>query len=131
MNSYYNGSGLGLGRLGAASDKVPTHPMGSLGSVGMLTPTSWNPTPLQSALYLAALASMGVLGYHGYKRNDSVGWAVVWGLFGSMVWPITVPVAFAQGYAKPARMKRNRRRSPSRPRRRTSRRPARRTSRRR
>jgi hypothetical protein len=86
----------------------------------------WRPTPVQQALYLAGLASVGVLGYHGYKRNDSVGWALVWGIFGSVVWPITVPIAFAQGYGKKKRVKSNRRRA----RRRTSRR-RRRTSRRR
>lgn len=52
-------------------------------------------------LRIASLASLGALVYHGYKRNDSVGWALCWGLLGGIVWPITVPIAFAQGYAKP------------------------------
>jgi hypothetical protein len=45
-------------------------------------------------------ASMIALTYHGYKRNNSVGWAIVWGLFGPLVWPITVPIAVAQGFGK-------------------------------
>jgi hypothetical protein len=62
------------------------------------------------------------LAYHGYKRNDSVGWALVWGLFGSMVWPITVPVAVAQGFGKKKTNKNpRRRRRTSRKKRRTSR----------
>lgn len=51
----------------------------------------------------AHLAAMGALTYHGYKRNDSVGWALVWGILGSIVWPVTVPIAAAQGFGKPKR----------------------------
>lgn len=51
---------------------------------------------------VATTASVMALVYHGYKRNrGSVGWALMWGIFGGAVWPITVPVALAQGYAKP------------------------------
>lgn len=46
----------------------------------------------------AALAA-----YHGYKRDNSVGWAAGWGLLGYLFPYITVPVALAQGYAKPAK----------------------------
>ena len=129
MSGYYNGTGLGLGQLGAAADGVPaTSPLTTLGQNGA---SWWDAAgPIQKTMYVAGLAAVPTLAYHGYKRNDSVGWALVWGIFGSWVWPITVPVAFAQGYAK-LKVKKNRRRSPSRPRRRTSRRPARRTSRRR
>lgn len=67
------------------------------------------------------LVAVPTLAYHGYKRNDSAGWAVVWGLFGSFVWPITIPIAFAQGYGK-RRVNANRKR-------RTSRRTSRRRSR--
>lgn len=119
MSSYYSsGDGLGLGRLGAAADKVPTHPLASLGTNG--TTGGYQMSLAQKTLWLAGLASVPVLGYHGYKRNDSVGWALVWGIFGSIVWPITVPVAFAQGYGK-RKVGRNRRRRP-----RTSRRTSRR-----
>lgn len=50
-----------------------------------------------TAAHTAAFSS---LVYHGYKRNDSVGWALVWGIFGGLVWPITVPIAIAQGFGK-------------------------------
>jgi hypothetical protein len=50
---------------------------------------------------LIEAASIGLSAYHGYKRNDSVGWAVVWGLLGG-VFPVLVPViGLAQGFAKP------------------------------
>lgn len=39
--------------------------------------------------------------YHGYKRNESVGWAVVWGILGSAFWPIAAPVMIAQGFGQP------------------------------
>lgn len=48
------------------------------------------------------LAGTALGAYHGYKRNDSVGWAIVWGLLGGAVPFITIPVAFAQGFGKPA-----------------------------
>ena len=67
------------------------------------------------------------LAYHGYKRDDTVWGAVKWGLFGGLVWPITLPIAFAQGFAK-RKVRRNRRRRSTRRARRTSRR-TRRTSR--
>jgi hypothetical protein len=46
-------------------------------------------------------ASMALCTYHGYKRNNSIGWAIGWGLIGGM-FPIIAPViAVAQGYAEP------------------------------
>ena len=39
--------------------------------------------------------------YHGYKRNESVAWALMWGLGGAML-PLVLPVvAIAQGFAEP------------------------------
>ena len=49
---------------------------------------------------VAALASAGASAYHGYKRNNSVGWGVVWGLLGSLFPVITPAVALAQGFGK-------------------------------
>jgi len=48
----------------------------------------------------ASIASAGAGAYHGYKRNQSVGWAVVWALLGG-VFPVIVPaIALAQGFGK-------------------------------
>ena len=56
------------------------------------------------AVWLAAsTAGLAAGAYHGYKRNDSVGWAVGWALLGSMFPFITIPVSFAQGFGKRAR----------------------------
>lgn len=58
---------------------------------------------------------LGLGAYHGYKRNDSIGWAIVWALCGSAVPIITIPIAFAQGFAEPAgKYKSNKRRRRSR-----------------
>jgi hypothetical protein len=45
--------------------------------------------------------SMAASVYHGYKRNDSIGWALVWGLLGGLFPVVTPVVAVAQGFAKP------------------------------
>lgn len=59
-------------------------------------------------------AAVGLAIYHGYRRNHSIGWALVWGLLGSAFPLVTVPVALAQGFGQPkhkSNRRRNRRRS--------------------
>jgi hypothetical protein len=46
----------------------------------------------------AAGAAAGA--YHGYKRNNSIGWAIGWALLGGLFPIITVPVSLAQGFGK-------------------------------
>lgn len=52
-----------------------------------------------------AAVAMGASAYHGYKRNEPggnpVAWALWWGFWGALIPIITVPVALAQGFAKP------------------------------
>lgn len=69
--------------------------------------------PIRTAMYVAGTASVFALAYHGYKRNNSVGWALVWGILGGAFWPLGVPIAVAQGFGKPVRAARNRRRKRS------------------
>lgn len=38
--------------------------------------------------------------YHGYRRNNSVGWAVGWGILGGFFPFVTIPVSVAQGFGK-------------------------------
>lgn len=38
--------------------------------------------------------------YHGYKRNRSVGWALVWGAAGAFFPIVTPAIALAQGFGK-------------------------------
>ncbi len=58
---------------------------------------------LTTAWAVLSAASAGASAYHGYKRNDSVGWAVVWGLLGGAFPVITPAIALAQGFAEPKR----------------------------
>jgi hypothetical protein len=44
--------------------------------------------------------SMAASVYHGYKRNDSLGWALVWGFFGAVAPVVTPVVGIAQGFGK-------------------------------
>lgn len=57
----------------------------------------WNPTTFWGALTLASGAASA---YHGYKRNNSIGWAVAWFLMGSIFPIITPTIALAQGFGK-------------------------------
>jgi hypothetical protein len=43
---------------------------------------------------------MAASAYHGYKRNDSVGWAIVWGGLGAIFPVLTPAIALAQGFGK-------------------------------
>jgi len=49
---------------------------------------------------LVHTAAIGASVYHGYKRNDSVPWALAWGLGGLVVPIVMVPIAIAQGFGK-------------------------------
>jgi len=49
------------------------------------------------AYALAGVAGAAIGAYHGYKRNDSVGWAIGWSILGSLFPVVVIPVAYAQG----------------------------------
>lgn len=57
----------------------------------------FNPATFWGALTLASGAASA---YHGYKRNQSVGWAVGWFLLGTIFPIITPTIALAQGFGK-------------------------------
>lgn len=44
-----------------------------------------------------SIAGTVVGAYHGYKRNDSIGWAIGWALLGGAFPFVVLPVAYAQG----------------------------------
>jgi len=68
-----------------------------LGQVDEATSAPWYESPVARAAFVAAA---GASAYHGYKRNNSIGWAIWWGLMGGLFPIITVPVALAQGFGK-------------------------------
>ncbi len=53
--------------------------------------------------FLASTASMAASTFHGYRRNDSVGWALWWGFCGALAPIVTPVIAVAQGFGKPKR----------------------------
>jgi hypothetical protein len=72
----------------------------SLGQVDDEVLAYQTPQWLQVTLGLVSLASGAAGAYHGYKRHDSVWGALGWSLLGFWFWPISMPVAFAQGFAE-------------------------------
>ena len=67
--------------------------------IGVGTPSTEDSgiSTLGAALSLAGTAA-GV--YHGYKRTNSVGWTLGWGLFGGSFPVIAIPWMLAQGFAQ-------------------------------
>lgn len=55
----------------------------------------------RAVLWSVALASGGLSAYHGYRRNEHVGWALWWFAMGTLFPVITPAVAFGQGFAQP------------------------------
>lgn len=52
------------------------------------------------AVGFISTASMAASAYHGYRRNQSVGWALAWGAAGALFPVITPVIAVAQGFGK-------------------------------
>ena len=73
------------------------------------------PTETTDESYDTAMTTVAVIGwgltmggaaagaYHGYKRNNSIGWAIVWSFMGGILPVITIGVAAAQGFGKRAK----------------------------
>jgi hypothetical protein len=58
-------------------------------------------SPVVRAVYGLFSTAAAVSGaYHGYKRNESVGWAVGWFIFGGLLPMLSVPIMFAEGFAE-------------------------------
>jgi hypothetical protein len=57
-------------------------------------------SPTAKFVSYAAFPAGLLLAYHGYARNQSVGWALVWGVVGAAFWPIALPISLAQGFGK-------------------------------
>lgn len=99
------------------SNFAPYYARGPLGQEAAPSPPATESSasaaivPMRSSLKslwgIAGTAAVAALAYHGYRRNNSVGWAVAWALLGGLVWPAGLAVAFAQGFGQPA-VQRNR-----------------------
>ena len=62
--------------------------------------SSWPAFEISNAWMAASVLSGALCTYHGYKRNDSVGWALGWGALGSLFPVVTPVIALAQGFGK-------------------------------
>lgn len=49
---------------------------------------------------IASTLSMAASAYHGYKRNQSVGWAIWWAIMGTVFPVLTPAIAVAQGFGR-------------------------------
>jgi len=52
---------------------------------------------------VASVTSACLSAYHGYRRNDSIGWGIWWGICGGICIGIVPGLAFAQGFGEPAK----------------------------
>lgn len=107
QGSYYDvPAGMGdpdpsMGALGAYVAYAPHLGADELpGAASASLPPRESPSTTQ--LILGAIGTLaGAAGiYHGYKRNDSIGWALWWGLMGAAFPIITIPIALAQGFGE-------------------------------
>jgi hypothetical protein len=58
------------------------------------------PTQRHVIWTVLATASAAASAYHGYKRNDSIGWGIWWFFMGGLFPVITPVIAVAQGFGK-------------------------------
>lgn len=47
-----------------------------------------------------SVASAAASGYHGYRRNQSIGWGLTWFTLGALFPVVTPTIALAQGFGK-------------------------------
>lgn len=59
------------------------------------------PMPVRIIWGVLSTASFAASVYHGYKRNDSLGWGIWWGFMGALFPVITPTIAVAQGFGRP------------------------------
>ena len=59
-----------------------------------------NGMPWETLASTVAVAGTALGAYHGFKRTESLGWAVGWALLGGLFPFITIPVALAQGFGR-------------------------------
>jgi hypothetical protein len=71
-------------------------------------PADANGQPTTYTVPVAVYAMLGTISagasaYHGYRRNQSVGWAIWWAAMGYLAPVITPAIGLAQGWGKRAR----------------------------
>lgn len=79
---------------GACYPRPITRPAGQVGEVQLSE-------GVRVAFTVAYLASVGASAYHGYRRNDSLGWGLWWAFMGGIFPVVTPAFALAQGFGEP------------------------------
>jgi len=82
-------------QLGFGADELPGASPASLPPAAP-APAADFVSPIFNIWKYVAPVSALACAYHGYKRNDSIGWALVWFLLGGI--PLTPVIAIAQGF---------------------------------
>jgi hypothetical protein len=101
--------GLGQDEVVEETLVVPTMPSESEVAPSEVSPPApvvvATPEPSPWAKVGRVLSIAGAVGgaYHGYKRNQSAGWAFGWLVFGSVMPIFAIPLALAQGFGQPKR----------------------------
>jgi len=94
---------------GTSTNPIPWRPMGGIDFGGGKRPlrqplghTAYHQVGniSESAGKLIGWAAVGAGAYHGYRRNQSIGWAIGWAVLAGFFPVITTAVAVAQGFGK-------------------------------
>lgn len=73
-------------------------PYAGIGADAATVPATPAPVTVSPVWKALMVASMAASAYHGYKRHESIGWALWWGLMGAAFPIITPVIAVAQGF---------------------------------
>jgi hypothetical protein len=65
---------------------------------------SFMPIKISPIWMMVSVVSSALSAYHGYKRNNSIGWGIGWGLLGGLAPILTPAIAFGQGFGKPKKV---------------------------
>lgn len=59
------------------------------------------PSTAAPALWgVLTIAGTAMGAFHGYRRNNSIGWAIGWAVLGGLFPVIAIPIMLAQGFGK-------------------------------
>ncbi len=86
----------------AAMGHTAYHHVGDVsGPMSLLEPSSPDSFAVMDFWSFARLALVGAAAFHGYRRNNSVAWAIGWAVLAGGSPAIVTGIAIAQGFGKP------------------------------